>query len=101
MLMVAGFDWNDGNTQECLRHGMALAEIGSIFEGSPVVAPDLKQSAAEDRFLAIGMTPEDRRAFAAFTFRGAAGARLIRPITARYMHEEEFKAYEKSAETED
>jgi uncharacterized protein len=58
------------------------------------VVPDLKHSAAEERFIAIGRTQAGRPLFVAFKIRMKAGRTLIRPISARYMHAEEVEAYE-------
>jgi hypothetical protein len=50
----------------------------------------------ERRFRAIGKTSEGRFAFIVFTLRGVGGQVLIRPISARYMHEAEVSSYEKA-----
>ena len=63
----------------------------------PRVAPDPKHSADEDRLIAVGKTSAGRPLFVAFTIRTKEGRRLIRAVTARYMHETEIAAYEKSA----
>jgi uncharacterized DUF497 family protein len=62
----------------------------------------MKHSAMEDRFIAIGRGPNGRALFVAFMFRNLGETFRIRPISARYMHQKEFEAYEKkSSETED
>jgi|GEM_PF-2984576 len=50
---IAGFDWDDGNTGKCVKHGVSLAEIVAVFEQGPRVAPDLNHSDTEQRFIAI------------------------------------------------
>ncbi len=50
----------------------------------------------EERFLALGEDPSGRFVIVAFTFRTRAGARLIRPISARYMHAKEVRKYEQA-----
>jgi uncharacterized protein len=49
----------------------------------------------ERRFRAIGRTTEGRSIFVVFTWRHRRKERLIRPISARYMHRKEVEAHEK------
>lgn len=101
-LRVEGFDWDRGNREKCQQHGVSIVEIEGIFRNAPRVAPDLKHSASEDRLIAVGRTNTARAVFVAFTIRMKKGRRLIRPVTARYMHGKEIAAYEKeSATTQD
>ena len=95
---VAGFDWDDGNRAHCRKHGVTIAEIEELFGRMMLVAPDPKHSTHEARFMAIGTTTQGRNIFVAFTFRNRGGDTLIRPISARPMHEKERRAYEKAAE---
>ncbi len=44
--------------------------------------------------MAIGRTGRGRAIFVVFTFRVRAGKRLIRPLSARYMHSKEIESYE-------
>jgi len=100
-LEVSGFDWDDGNRARCQKHGVPIAEIEALFARGARVAPDPKHSADEDRLIAVGNTSAGRPLFVAFTMRTIKGRRLIRPVTARYMHAREKAAYEKVAyETE-
>ena len=91
---VAGFDWDQGNRGKCRKHGVPLAEIETLLSGAPRVAPDPAHSAAETRFIAIGSNDAGRPMFVAFTIRLRDGKRLIRPISARYMHVKEALRYE-------
>jgi uncharacterized protein len=50
----------------------------------------------ETRLKAIGFTTEGRAVFLIFTERRRGSRRLIRPISARYMHAKEIRAYEKA-----
>jgi len=95
-LAVAGFDWDEGNWAKCQKHGVSIIEIEALFRGSPSVAPNPKHSAIEDRFIAVGRTNAGRPIFVAFTFRVKGGHRLIRPVSARFMHATEIAAYEKA-----
>jgi uncharacterized protein len=98
-LQVGGFDWDDGNRSKCQKHGVSIAEIEALFVRGPRVAPDPKHSVDEDRLIAVGKTSAGRPLFVAFTMRTKEGRRLIRPVTARYMHEREIAAYEKESAT--
>jgi uncharacterized protein len=93
---VGGFDWDDGNRSKCQKHGVTIAEIEALFVHGPRVAPDPEHSADEDRLIAVGKTGTGRPLFVAFTMRTKEGQRLIRPVTARYMHAREIAAYEKA-----
>ena len=97
---VQGFDWDDGNRAKCQKHGVSIPEIEALFMNAPRIAPDPKHSDDEDRMIAVGRTNAGRPVFVAFTIR-TKNRRLIRPVTARYMHAKEIAAYEKeSAKTQ-
>ena len=100
-LQVNGFDWDEGNRTKCQKHGVPVAEIEWLFEHDPWVAPAPKHSAEEDRLIAVGRTSIGRSIFVAFTVREKGGSRLIRPVTARYMHTKEIAAYEKADSEEE
>ena len=93
---VEGFEWDEGNLGKCQKHGLTQEEIEEFFHGQLFVAPDVKHSSAEERFLAVGRNPQGRPMFVVFTLREG----LIRPISARYMHEKEASLYEKTSEDE-
>jgi len=98
-LRVSGFDWNEGNRGKCQTHGVSIAEVEDLFTHSPRIAPDPRHSADEDRLIAVGRTNAGRPVFVAFTMRTKSKRRLIRPVTARYMHAQEIAAYEKESAT--
>ena len=91
---VAGFDWDEGNLEKCQKHGVSLAEVETLLRSDPGVAPDPSHSEQEDRFIAVGRNAAGRPLFVAFTFRMKDGQRLIRPVSARYMHKKEIAGYE-------
>ncbi|MDQ2861086.1 MAG: BrnT family toxin [Pseudomonadota bacterium] len=93
---LGGFDWDGGNRCKCGKHGVSIAEIEAVFRGDPRVAPDVKHSGDETRFIAIDANSAGRPLFVAFTFRWVEGVRLIRPVSARYMHAKEIDRYEAS-----
>jgi len=92
-MKISGFDWDKGNWPKCGKHGLLREEIERFFlTGKAQIAPDLKHiKSGEYRYIATGRI-EERPVFVAFVVRNS----LIRPISARYMHEEEAKNYEKS-----
>lgn len=92
-----GFDWDGGNGEKCQRHGVSIGEIESLFDGPIAVLPDPAHSRSEERFKAIGRTAARRHVFVVFTLRQHSGTTLIRPISARYMHQKEIEHYEKTA----
>lgn len=89
-----GFDWDDGNFDKCQKHGVAISEIEMLFRAEPLIGPD-PNIETEERFRAIGRIENGRYVFAVFTFRKIEGKKLIRPISARYMHSKEVSHYEK------
>jgi uncharacterized DUF497 family protein len=67
-----------------------------MFSGPIAILPDPEHSIRETRMKAIGFTTEGRAVFLIFTKRRRGSRRLIRPISARYMHAKEIRAHEKA-----
>ena len=90
-----GFDWDEGNQEKCQKHGLTVEEIEAFFRQERVyVAPDMQHSQQEQRLFAVGRCPGNNRPmFVVFTLRGEGANRMIRPISARYMHEKEVRKY--------
>ena len=97
-IAIVGFEWDAGNREKCERHGLSPSLVEEFLRGEVWVAPDLRHSEKEDRFLAVGRSPTKRPMIVAFTFRSRFGEAFIRPISARYMHEKEKKKYAKAFE---
>jgi len=96
-IAFAGFEWDTGNHAKCLKHGLRPEEIEHILSsGPPFMAPDVRNSAVEPRYIAVGRTPAGRYAFVVFTPRRRAGVVFLRPISARFMHRKEINQYEKA-----
>ena len=92
--LFEGFDWDEGNAEKCRRHGVSIGEIeNALISKALVIMPDAKHSKDEGRYLAIGRTVSGRDLFVVLTFRTVAGRKLLRPITARYMHRKEAEGY--------
>lgn len=89
----SGFDWDEGNLAKCRRHGVSQDEIESLFRLGLTILPDDAHSAKERRFRGIGRNGQGRMLFIVFTLRMRGADRLIRPISARYMHKKEIDHY--------
>lgn len=90
----AGFDWDAGNRAKCQEHGVSVAELEGLFGKPLLIIPDTSHSKSEVRLRAIGESASGRSVFLVFTIRVRAGKRLIRPVSARYMHTKEIRHYE-------
>lgn len=90
-----GFDWDDGNWPKCARHGLTKAEIEAVLRSDPETLPDRSPNLSEARYNAVGVNTQGRHVFVVFTFRIRDGLRLLRPISARYMHRKEISRYER------
>ena len=78
--------------------GFFVSRLNYFFQEKPWIGPDLKHSDLEQRFLALGKDAAGKHMIVAFTFRVVTetGRRLIRPISARYMHQKEVLKYEQA-----
>ncbi len=91
---ILAFEWDLGNyLKNWEKHGVSPEEIEQVFFNRPLVAPDLKHSQKERRYLALGETNEKRTLAVIFTIR----KQLLRPISARDMSRKERKIYEERA----
>lgn len=93
-MKIDGFDWDEGNWPKCGKHGVSQQEIEQTLMGTPAVMPDPNPN--ELRMRAIGKTKTGRYVFLAFTLRVIDGKTMLRPISARYMHQKEVEHYENS-----
>ena len=72
-----GFNWDTGNTSKCRKHGLIQEEIECFFQQNKIyVAPDIKHSTIEERFLTIGKGSGNKLIAVAFTFRNQRGKSL-------------------------
>lgn len=93
-MKIAGFNWDEGNWPKCGKHGLSREAIEEVLLGTPAVMPDPNPN--EPRMRAIGKTKEGRYAFIVFMLREVGNKKMLRPISARYMHQKEIEHYEKS-----
>jgi uncharacterized DUF497 family protein len=92
-----GFDWDDGNWPKCGKHGVSKVEIEHTFSRLDLlVFRDEAHSGGEDRYLTIARgVGAHHGLLVGFTWRNRDGLHLIRPVTARYMHDKELKFHGK------
>jgi uncharacterized DUF497 family protein len=83
-----GFDWDEGNREKCQKHGVSIAEIEEVLSSIRFVIDD--PAPTEKRYRTVGKTSAGRYVFAVFTLRDTK----LRPVSVRYMHEKEIRAYE-------
>ncbi|MEI7669619.1 MAG: BrnT family toxin [Pseudomonadota bacterium] len=93
-LPIAGFEWDEGNSTKCCKHGLSVAEIENFLrqDDNNIVADFKHSRQQEQRLIAAGKLGK-RFIFVGFTLRSKEGGILIRPISARYMREKEAKRY--------
>ena len=92
---IIGFDWDDGNTRQNDKHGVAQAQAEEVFFNQPLLMlEDLRHREQEARFHALGKTLDGRLLHVTFTLRG--DDTLIRVISARDMHRKERSVYEQA-----
>jgi len=91
-----GFDWDDGNWPKCGKHGVTQEEIEGAFDRSDmIVLVDAAHGIGEDRFLMVVLGFGGHHGLlVGFTWRQRGELKLIRPVTARFMHRKEVKFYE-------
>jgi uncharacterized DUF497 family protein len=95
-----GFDWDEGNAEKCRAHGVSIEEIESALVSKALaIMADTKHSKDEGRYIGVGQTVNGRDLCVVLTFRIVAGRKLLRPITARYMHRKEAERYEQTRPT--
>ena len=87
-----GFQWDEGNSDKNrINHQVENWECEQVFFNAPLlILGDLKHSAAEERWAALGHTDDGRPLVVVFTRRG----NLLRVISARDMNRKERKFYE-------
>ena len=91
-MKISEFEWDAGNWPKCGKHGVSRDEIEQVFLGKPAVMPDPHPD--EPRMRAIGKTQAGRYVFLVFMLRKSLGKTMLRPISARYMHQKEIDHYE-------
>jgi len=94
--LIDGFDWDEANIEKCQKHGISVEMIEDFFTRELRLHPDILHSKVEDRFIAIGKMENGMVVFVGFTYRQRRRSLLIRPVTARYMHDREVRKYDQT-----
>jgi uncharacterized DUF497 family protein len=85
MVIISGFDWDDGNVLHIERHRFSLEEVEEVFAGGCKV-----RRTRQKLYIALGETLDGRLAFV--VFRRLPGG-LIRVVTARDMDDSERRLF--------
>ncbi len=83
------FDWNQANLEHIKKHKAEYNECEDVFFDDPVYFADEKHSENEERYLAYGITNEERLLILVFTIRN----HKIRPVSARDQNKKEREIY--------
>lgn len=89
---ITGFEWDKGNIDKSYqRHGITPNEAEEIFVDKNVgIERDIKHLEKEERYIAIGVTLNEKLLFVVFTMRDS----MIRVISARNANKKERRLYE-------
>lgn len=79
LVYEAFFDWDEGNEDHVLAHGVAATEVEEALLDPEGLRADARNVPGEERFAFIGATEEERVLFVVYAGRGWK----VRPITAR------------------
>lgn len=91
----SGFDWDAGNRDKNLKHGVHDWEAEQVFFNKPLlVLADPKHSVAEGRSAAFGRTNAGRALVVVYTMRGGR----LRVSSARDMSRKEREFYGNTAQ---
>lgn len=90
------FEWDKGNQDKNWhKHKTDAKEIEQVFFNKPIqIFKDVKHSQEEDRFVALGITNQNRKLYIVFTIRKSK----LRIISARDQSKKERIFYEKKPE---
>ena len=88
---ILEFEWDKGNLEHIKKHEVEPEECEVIFYNDPVFFADEKHSQKEDRYVAYGITNEERLLTIVFTIRN----NKIRIISARDQNKKERKVTRK------
>jgi len=94
--MAAEFEWDSGNWPKCGKHGVSREEVEYVLAHRLWEIRDPYE--IERRFRAVGKTDYGRYVFIVYTLRGQRDEEIMRPISARYMHDKEVHYYEQDLE---
>lgn len=86
------FEWDQGNINKNLKHGVTDKESEEPFFNKPLkIFKDTKHSKVENRFVAYGITNSKRKLAIVFTLRD----QKIRVVSSRDQNKKERQTYGK------
>lgn len=85
---IHSFDWDEKNENHIAEHGVAIFEAEEVI----LFSSPFYQRSREGKYIAYGVTEEERHLFIVFVIRGSG---RIRVISARDMSEKEKRYYKK------
>ncbi|HBL52428.1 MAG: hypothetical protein A3D24_03245 [Candidatus Blackburnbacteria bacterium RIFCSPHIGHO2_02_FULL_39_13] len=89
---IVGFIWDKGNLDKSYKkHGITPKETEEIFlDENLLLVDDVRHSQLEERYIAVGLTTQNKVLFVVFTIRKDK----IRIISARKANKKERNQYE-------
>jgi len=87
---IFDFEWDKGNLEHLKKHNIEYNECEDVFYNSPVFFVDEKHSQDEERFLAYGITNDEKLLTLIFTIRNTK----VRIISARNQNKKEKQIYQ-------
>lgn len=93
-MKINGVEWDNGNWPKCGKHGLSQKSIEWVLKGRITIFDDPNSTDKEKRFRAIGKDDSGKYTFIVFCIRRTDDNVLMRPISARHMHEKEINYYE-------
>jgi len=91
-MKITGIEWDSGNWPKCNNHGVSKCEIEYVLKHTTFRIPDPNPN--EIRFRTALKALTGRYIFVVYTHRQYTNSIYLRPISARYMHQEEIDYYE-------
>jgi uncharacterized DUF497 family protein len=91
-MKIAGIEWDHGNWPKCGKHGVSQDEIEYVLRNMDFRSRD--PNVTEERYRTALKTPSERSVFVVYTHRVKSSQIYLRPLSARYMHDKEVRAYE-------
>lgn len=91
---ITGFEWDKGNIDKSYqKHAITPNEAEEVFIDKNVgIERDINHQEIEARYIAIGLTLNEKLLFVVFTMRDS----MIRIISARKANKKERRLYEKA-----
>ena len=91
---IKGFEWDEGNIDKSYqKHGITPNTAEEVFvDKNVVIEQDIKHQEKEERYIAIGMTLNEKILFVVFSMRDS----MVRIISSRIANKKERRLYEEA-----